>query len=278
MKRFDNRLLVGVMAVLLAHVGAGLLHAEMITLQDSDSAVVINPLSANLLSNWSIAGTNYLNQQGFWYLLGNSGLAQPLSALTFTSISLDTSEAGLHDGATLYYGTAGGLQATVKYSLLGGDPGSGSSNLAEQVKLSNSSANPMTVRLFQYTDADLSADDDTVTVTPSEALQSSSAAVLDSVVTGPLTGYEAGLTTISPTTLQRIETIAALTLNNATGPLVGDATWAYQWDATLQPNHSITLGQNNSLNLVPEPGSLSLLAGAAIALGVVCLRRRAAKA
>jgi hypothetical protein len=286
-KRFSRGLLVGTLSVLLLHVGTGLLHAQLITLKDGDSVVKIDPTAQNPVSDWAIGATNYLNRQGFWYLLGGSGPAKPLNTLTLVSETLsDTNADGLWDMVGLGY-ALGGLKVDVKYSLTGGDPGSGSSNLGEQVKLVNSGGSPLNVRLFQYTDADLSASGDLVEfLAPSHVLQVASNGFLDSANTGPaslLTHFEAGLTTDSPTnTLQRLQTVNNLSLNDASGPLSGNATYAYQWDTTLQPGRSITLGQNNSLNVTPgsiptpEPGSLGLMAAAAIGLGLIVVRRRRA--
>jgi MYXO-CTERM domain-containing protein len=280
---FKRGLFAGALAVLLLYAGSGLLQAQ-ITLQDGDSTVVINPSSANAVSDWSVGATNYLNQQEFW--LGDSGLAQSLGTLALVSTYATNSNepSDLFNLASLNYDAADGLRINVRYSLEGGEPGSGTSNLGEQVELFNPGASPLTVRFFQYTNAVINPGADTVEfLSPSDqvVVQSSTVGTLESVVTGPLDAHEAGLTTLSPTTVERLQTVSGLALDNASGPFTGDATYAYQWDTTLQPGRSITLGENNQLNVAqgvtpvtPEPGPLSLLAAAVLGLGLFAARRR----
>lgn len=269
---------VALLLLLVVLATGDMSRAALITLRDNSSQVAVDPLLSTGMTDWSVDGTDYLTEHGFWYLLGNSGLAQPVSALgLISSVAIDTNADGFADTATLHYGAAGGLQVMVKYSIVGGQPGSGSSNLGEQVSLTNSSAAPMSVRLYQYTNADLGDGPDTVEfVSPSDVVQSSSVGVLESVVTGASPIDEAGLTSLAPTTRYKLENINALTLNGDVGPLTGDAIFAYQWNASIQPNRSITIGQSSSLNVTPEPSSLGLLvaagAGVALATRVRCGR------
>jgi hypothetical protein len=64
------------------------------------------------------------------------------------------------------------------------------------------------------------------------------------------------------------------TLSDATGPLTGDATWAFQWDAAIPANGSLSIALNKSVYVtnIPEPSSLALIPAALVI--VAAARRR----
>ncbi len=46
--------------------------AQIQTLTDNNSVAQINPNSQSGMFNWSVDGQNQLNQQWFWYRIGNT--------------------------------------------------------------------------------------------------------------------------------------------------------------------------------------------------------------
>jgi hypothetical protein len=58
-----------------------------------------------------------------------------------------------------------------------------------------------------------------------------------------------------------------------TGPLAGDATWAFQWDADVPVEITLTNtpAHQEYISLVPEPSTIALLA---LALAIIALARR----
>src|SRR3954465_2759411 len=112
--------------------------AQTFHLTDGNSSVSLTPGSSVGMNNWTVDGQNQLNQQWFYFSVGNSSLAAPISSLTLSPVA-QPSASILN---TSYTGTGFSLQAV--YSLVGGALGSGVSDLGEQIKIQNTSAAPLT--------------------------------------------------------------------------------------------------------------------------------------
>ena len=73
-----------------------------------------------------------------------------------------------------------------------------------------------------------------------------------------------------PATLVRLNDGLPTTLNDNGGPVSGDVNWAFQWDFTLDPNHSFIISKDKTL-VVPEPTALVLLG---MSIGCMAFRIR----
>src|SRR5688572_11355638 len=92
-------------------------------LVDGNSIVNINPASSSGLSDWVVDGTDHMNYQWFFYRVGALGGEATIDTISAPVVSQPT--ASILD---ITYSTAQ-FELQVIYSLLGGGPGSGSSDL-----------------------------------------------------------------------------------------------------------------------------------------------------
>src|SRR5436190_81453 len=122
--------------------------AQIITLVDNNSVAQVNVGSSQGMFNWSVDGQNQLAQQWFWYRVGNNP-EQPINTISAPTIFTPTA----HNLETTYNNGAYSIRA--QYTLAGGLPGSGHSDLGEIITINNLTAAPLDFHFFQYSDFDL---------------------------------------------------------------------------------------------------------------------------
>jgi hypothetical protein len=245
-----------------------------IVLTDGNSTVSLNQTE---VGNWTVGTTNQLDQESFWYRIGNSGGQSPISALTPITSTND----GLGDFEQFTYGTTSGFQVVVKYSLTGGSAGSQTSDLAEIVKVSNDGMSPQTFHLIEYTNFNL--DDlttgQTVTITGGNTATDIGNGLQAQTVVSPKPGeYEASNTTASPDLLSDISNASTpYTLKDVASAATGDGEWAFEWDISIGCDSSYVISIDKNIKAVavapvPEPGTgvIALLGS----IGLVLRRRR----
>ncbi len=247
-------------AAVLMLAGAVTAGATTIALSDLNSQVTIDLDAQTGMSSWVVDGYNHLNQQWFWYRIGDATAAASLDTLT-----LDGFSAFGGYGWAKYQGA--GLEVEVDFFLLGGSPGTGESALLTSMYITNTSGQDMAnFNLFQYADFDLSgtASDDTVHLDgggpellthQNDTLTKMSAETYDWHGVPYL--YEAG---VYDDTLNNLNSDPTDDLNKIP-TASGNVTWAGQWKYADFPTGEpgmIELHSFQEISPIPEP--LTMLA------------------
>jgi len=253
--------------------------AQVVTLNDNTSQATVNLFGgAGLagMNSWSINGQSQLNQQWFWYRIGNDPAGQhSLDSLGAPTI---VSQTGNFVDA-VYHGT--GFNIEITYSLQGGDTSgtNWSSDVSETISIHNTAASQLDIHFFQYSDFALlgSPGNEQVNIYQTGVFYSqatvnkvSSLTQISETVAQPLADHaEAGLTSDSPNTYARLTSGGPITLNDnlTAGPAAfSDGTWALQWDRLIAGGDSVDILKDKLINVVqiPEPSTVGLLVGGAV--------------
>jgi hypothetical protein len=164
-----------------------------------------------------------------------------------------------------------GFRIETTYTLRGGSPGSGASDMGEVITIYNLGASPLDFHFFQYADFDLSAAD-TIVFTNANAVQQAGGTRLTETIITPVPSHREAA--FFPTTLNKLNDGLATTLsdtpalNSPIGP--GDVTWAFQWDVSIPVGGTFQISKDKNL-AVPEPGTIALVA---IGASLLATRRR----
>jgi hypothetical protein len=254
-----------------AVAAVGFSRGATVTLTDGNSVTHFDTGSQLGQYDWTVDGVNQLAQQWFWYRIG--GVAEH---------SVDTLQPGavpVQSDPASFNVTYTGAQLQIKttYTLTGGTLGSGTSDLAETIKITNITSGPLQVHFFQYVDFDLNNDPngDTVQWTdPHAVLQTKGATRLAETVdtTNGASSFHREVN-IFPNTLNSLNDGFPTTLSDNLGPLgPADVTWAFQWDyLSIPAGSSVIISKDKNL-IVPEPATIGLL----VMAGALMLRRRRA--
>jgi hypothetical protein len=258
-----------------------------LNLSDQNSSAAITPTSTAGLSNWTINGTNYANQQWFWYSV-DGGAPAPLSSLTITdSNTFSTGGGGTQGGYVTFTGT--GLSVKVIYMLTGGSTTT-QSDLAETIRLTNTNSTAHTYHFYQYSSFNLSGGTtDIEQFTNGNTVSQSGGSLFMQTVTTPQPSAWEGGNMSSPNTLAKLMGGLPVTLSNTPaiststtyGPFSTGLTWAYQWDPTIAAGATYIISNDQQITpgtLVPEPSAATLLlacGGFVLMTGRLWPRRRA---
>jgi hypothetical protein len=169
---------------------------------------------------------------------------------------------------TTLYRKPGKFTIEVSYTLLGGAIDSGYSTIGEQITIVNLSHNkPLNFHFFQYVDFDLggSSAGDTVQLGKDDsglfdsAYQKKGNSFFADEIVSP--GANHGQAALYQTIYNGLTDNAPTTLTDYAGPVTGDATWAFQWDASIPANGSLSIALSKSVYVtnVPEPSTLALI-------------------
>ncbi len=244
----------------------GTAQGALYTLTDDNSSAVIDDSSSAGMTTWTVDGTDHMFQQWFWYRVGNTAEASIETLVFIVGGTTDTNFDGNHDTLYLKYANdqaESQYTVEVRFTLDGALPGSRSSDIAEQITISNTGTSSLDFHFFQYTDFDLGGDgppNDTVQLINANTVRQSDPdwTVAETVVTPAADAFELDF---YPITLGRLDTDGvATTLGNAfgVGPVgPGDVTWAFQWDKTISVGNVLQISKDK--NLIPEPATLGLL-------------------
>lgn len=234
-----------------------------VTLQDGSSTVQFNPNSQAGAYAWTVNGYDVLFQQWFWYGTNPNGGQQSIDNLGNLLVTQTDNQ-----HVTFNYGAAGGLQAEVDYGLHGGAIGQMTSDLSENIKLTNAGNAPVDLRFYQYSDFDLNRSNlvDQVKIDPSlrfvnqwpVGAGSFGPLLSETIITPAPNHAEANY---YANTLNEFAANSGLTLNDVLVAGPGDVTWAFEWDRTLDPGASFLISKDKQLTPTPEPGTLGVVGG-----------------
>jgi hypothetical protein len=244
-------------------------------LTSGNSSVTIKADGDYGMSDWTVDCMPQLYRQWFWYRVGSTGGEKTINQLNLISAD-QTSDSTL----TTLYKKSGQFSIEVSYTLLGGAEGTGYSTIGEQIKVINLSANALDFHFFQYVDFDLGGSNagDTVQLGQNisglydSAYQNKGTTFFADEIVSP--GAQHGEAGLYPSIYNKLTDGSPTTLNGNTGPVTGDATWAFQWDASVPVGGSFSIALNKSVYVtnIPEPSTLALIPVALAMLGVT--RRR----
>lgn len=239
--------------------------AAIITLTDGNSSANIDPdpaVGPSGTLDWIMDGVDQLDRQWFWYRLGPTGGEAPIDSLDLVGTNAFSTNFEPNDNGLfiLYSDPDDRFTIDITYVLTGGSPGSGVSDIAEQIRVINTSNQTLPFHFFQYSDFDLNGTlfDDTVQANNTNSVMQSdpSLVVSETVVTPTPSRSQVAY---YPDLINSLEDGSPTTLNNFGGPLTGDVTWAYQWDFNLAPGRTFIISKDKHIQTVPEPSSLAIL-------------------
>jgi hypothetical protein len=250
--------------------GAGRAEATALSVSDGNSSITIDSQSAAGMHTWIVDGVDQMFQQWFWFRVGPTGGESSIDDLP---LLFEATDDVIFDAILTRYGFANGLTIEIVYQLNGGLNGSGVSDVAEGITISNNGNSALDFHFFQYSDFDLCGlGGVTATFINANAVQQVDGTCMlsETVVTPSASHREAAAYS---NLLGRLEDGSPTQLADNAGFGPGDATWAFQWDFILAPGGSFVISKDKRLGAVPEPASLLLL-GSGLLGGLKAIRRR----
>jgi hypothetical protein len=188
----------------------------------------------------------------------------------------------LNDLAVIYQNAQ--LSLSIEYTLSGDGVNSGSADMGESIKVGNAGGSSINLSFYQYSNFDLlQNNNNSVSILGAPgaftgALQTTGGpggTGIGEAILGPnANDAEAALV---PTTFNKLTAGSYVTLDNTTSAGPGNVTWAFQWNTTLASGDQFDLSKDKGLSvqLIPEPSTLALIALGMGALGMM-LRRKLA--
>ena len=260
-----KKLLFGLLLPLIVFTW-GLSYGAPFNLTSNNSTAVIDPALQMGMSNWTVDGTDHLFQQWFWYRVGPTGGESSIDTLTLNSATQAAANI-----LVLSYSNSD-FDLSITYTLLGGSPGSKTSDIAETIGIFNTSGAALDFHFFQYSDFDLfgtAGNDIASHDNVNKISQSDPQGTLSETVAVPdpshwqiafFAAIRNSLTDGNPTTL-----------SDAASPFgPGDITWAWQWDRVIAQGGAFIISKDKHLSgKIPEPISLILLGSGLAGVGLV---------
>ncbi|HEX5471037.1 MAG TPA: PEP-CTERM sorting domain-containing protein, partial [Lacipirellulaceae bacterium] len=249
--------------------------AALFTLNDNNSLAQFDSGTQANNFNWFVDGNDVLAQQAFWFRVGDV----PEQSVHTLPIAIQGTSDSNFDGNpdTLFVRYNGaGFRIDTRYVLDGGMPGSGASDMGEQISITNTLDSPLPFHFFQYADFDIGFADSAVFTNENSVRQFSTGSELTETVVTPVPAHRE--IAPFPVTLSKLNGGVPTVLSDTPpiGVVAGpnDLTWAYQWDFVLAPGATFQISKDKNLHAgpsVPEPATTSLLM---LAAGTILAVRR----
>lgn len=264
---FLKKLSVGLLAAVVLYGGTFRSEAQ-ITLTDNNSIAQLLPNSQAGMFYWAVQNTpstfqNQLNQQWFWYGIGNGPVASidTISGPVITGLTANTV-------TTTYFDSLGRFNLSVNYTLHGGQAASGTADMSEDITINNTSGAPLPFHFYQYSDFNMGGDgaNDTVVLSQNgftmrfnQSDQFDTANIVEVTTTPNANHAEADFV---PNTLNKLNSGGPVLLDDSktsAGP--GDVAWAFEWDPTISTGGSFLISKDKHMDVVftPEPSVFALL-------------------
>lgn len=227
-------------------------NSAVLALSDGNSLVAYDPdLFGNPVNNgvilWTVDDVNQLFQNQFWYRLGSEGRENTINTLQLTRV--EQAQPTSNQLSVAY--TATDFEISLNFKLLGSVPDSGKSQLFENIKIKNTGSNPLDFHFFNYSDFDLNENgqQDTTIISNNQAKQFDRVTVLTEVVDPVASYYQVSRFS---DILDSLNDNTPTTLNNFTGAIKGENTYAFQWNFILNPEQSFVINNLKIIKPVPE--------------------------
>ncbi len=238
--------------------------AVIIPLIDGNSSLEVDPDPGGLGAvNWTVDGVDQLERQWFWYRVGSRAGEAPINSLNLVGTNIFSTNFEPNDNGLfmLYEDPVNNFTIDVLYVLAGGSAGSGVSDIAEQIRIVNTSeTESLPFHFFQYSNFDLNDTplNDTVEANNANSVsQFDPNLIVSETVVAPRPTHSQ--VALFPTIVDSLNDGAPTTLNDFGGPISGDVTWAYQWDFVLAPGQSYIISKDKHIQMVPEPSAMAIL-------------------
>lgn len=235
----------------------GLAQAHVLEAVDGNSLIRVDPHSDAGLFDWELNGIDHMNRQWFWFRLS---VDPSLDTLPLIHEEVhDSDEIHLLYRDEVYFR----LQVEVLYTLLGGDPGSGTSLIQESVKIKNLRNQVVDLRWYELTDLNLmdtAGGDSAEFVAPNQVIQTDghATATVTSLNRNP-NRWQIG----SPGSILDKMTAGKNLTKKKTPFGPGDVAHAFQYNLRLRksghPKDTVEILKEKELVVTtPEPGTLAL--------------------
>jgi hypothetical protein len=262
------------LATLAIALGLAALPAAATTfdLTDGNSVLKVNDTDPRGAYSWSVDGVDILYQQWFWFRVGNTA-EQSLDKLPVTAALLSASGDCAACVLDVTYQGAG-FTIGVKYSLNGGQTGSRTADVGEQIRINNQRNTALDFHFFQYSDFNINTvQGDTVVIDPSrhfvtQTPERGGSMLAEVAVNQAPSHAEAGFYS---TTVDRLNDTSPTVLDDVLNAGPGNVTWAFEWDKVIPRRGSFLISKDKLVSPIPEPAALVIMS---IALGLIAVRRR----